>query len=100
MWFAIGTFFFSLGGIIGLFALKEWEGRHNRTVLPALRQRTDVLAFRLKELLAALQTDLEKLPPEIVHVSRIFIHEVALLAAALLRFLALALRRFLLCFCA
>ncbi|OGG79597.1 hypothetical protein A3A39_02100 [Candidatus Kaiserbacteria bacterium RIFCSPLOWO2_01_FULL_54_13] len=89
MWLATSAFLFSLAGIVGLFALKEWETRHNRNMAPKLRERADAWAIRLKELLLALQVDAEKLPPEILHVSRIAIHEAALLSAAFLRFLAL-----------
>ena len=88
MMFTIGIFLFSLSGIAGLFALKVWETRRGRIVAPALREKSDMLAFRLKELLLALLADMEKLPPEVLHFLRIIIHEIALLAAALLRFLA------------
>lgn len=87
MWFSIGVFFFSLAGIAGLFAFKEWEGRNERTMAPRLRETLDAWALHLKDLGIALQADLEKLPPELVHLSRIAIHEVALGTAALLRFL-------------
>lgn len=88
MWFVAGTFLFSFVGIMGLLALKEWEIRHDRTLAPGFRARVDALALRVRELLLALQADLEKLSPEILHVVRVLIHEIALLTAAFLRFLA------------
>lgn len=84
---AIIIFLLSLAGIVGLFVLKEWEIRSNRVTAPLLRDKADQWAFRLKELLVALQADVEKLPPEILHISRLLIHEVALAAATFLRFL-------------
>ena len=86
---ATGFFVFSLLGIAGLFALKEWELRGGRTMAPELREKADALARRLKELVFALQADIEKLPPEALHASRIVLHRAALLAAAFLRFLSL-----------
>src|SRR3989344_4833929 len=94
MWAASALFFFSLAGIAGLFALKEWERRRYRVLFPELREKTDRLAFYLKELLTALRIDLEKLPPELLHISRNVIHEVALMAAGLLRFLSFQAHRF------
>ncbi len=88
MWTASTLFFFSLAGIAGLFALKEWERRRSRVLVPELRERADRLSFYLKELLVALRVDLEKLPPEVLHISRNVIHEAALMAAGLLRWLS------------
>lgn len=93
MVFAVGTFFFSLVGITALFSLKEWERRRNQTVVPALRSKADALARRAYELLLALETDVEKLPPELLHLARIGIHKVALSFAALLRILSLQVHR-------
>ncbi len=93
MWIATALFFLSLVGIVGLFTLKEWERRRSRVLVPELRERIDRLSFYLKELLVALRLDLEKLPPEILHISRIVIHEMALTAARLLRFLSLQAHR-------
>ena len=94
MWVASTLFFFSLVSIAGLFALKEWERRRSRVLVPELREKMDKLSFYLKELLAALRIDLEKLPPELLHISRNIIHEVALMAAGLLRFLSFQAHRF------
>lgn len=88
MEFAVGIFVFSLAGIAGLFTAKEWELRRGRALLPAWQGKTDEWAHRLDELLVALKADLEKLPPEIVHLSRLAAHEITLAMAALLRFLS------------
>lgn len=90
---AFSVFIISLAGIVGLFALKEWEGRTGKLLAPTLRERLDVWAFRSNELWIALQADLEKLPPEIVHGARIVLHELALATAALLRFLSVQAHR-------
>ena len=85
---AFPLFLCSLLGIAGLFALKEWESRRDRVVFPALRRAMDAHTLRLVELLVALQADIEKLPPEIAHASRLAVQESALAAASLLRFLS------------
>ncbi len=94
MWTAAAFFIFSIAGITGLFALKEWELRQGRVLAPELREKMDKLSFHLKELLFALQMDLEKLPPEILHISRTVLHETALTAAGLLRLLSYQAHRF------
>lgn len=93
MAFAIGTFLFSLAGIAGLFALKTWEIRRGRILAPAFRERLNVAAFRARELLLALEADLEKLPPEMLHVTRLILHKTVLFSAGALRFLALQTHR-------
>lgn len=93
MAFAIGTFLFSLASIVSLFALKAWEIRRGTIVVPALRERLNVLAARTHELLLALEADFEKLPPEMLHLARAWLHYVVLFSAALLRFLALQAHR-------
>lgn len=85
MTLGIGIFVLSLLGIIALFAGKYWEIRFERVLLPALRQKADVRAEQLKELMDAARLDLAKLPPEALRLSRIGIHEVALGFAALAR---------------
>lgn len=84
----IGTLLFSLVGLAGLFMLKEWEFRRGRVVFPALRERLDMLAVRIKELAFALLVDAEKLPPALLHFSRAAVHVFALFAAKLLRYAA------------
>ena len=85
MIFAIATFFLSLAGIAGLLAVKEWEWKRGKILFPAVREKLDLWDARLRELVCALQVDIEKLPPEIIHISRIIVHEAALAAAAFLR---------------
>ncbi len=84
--FTIIMFLFSVAGIVTLFAIKEWEEKNSRTLVPSFRQKLDVQALRLKELGAAAQKDLAKLPPEIVHLARVGIHIGALEAARFARF--------------
>ena len=81
----IAIFLFSLFGVIVLFAVKYWEIRRERIFLPAWRQRADMRAEQLKELLDAARVDLSKLPPLTVRVSRILIHTFALGFAAFAR---------------
>ena len=88
MAFTVSVFFFSLMSITGLFVIKEWENSRGRTFVPRFRARIDEWAYRLSELVKALQKDVEKLPPEIVHVSRLIVHEMALAVAGFLRFLS------------
>jgi hypothetical protein len=87
MWFAVGLFIFSLGAILSLFALKEWEGKRESIVLPGLRRKADAFALKLKAMLIGFQQDLEKLPGEMLHLLRIAIHEAMIAAAGLLRLL-------------
>ncbi|OGG57559.1 hypothetical protein A2853_01680 [Candidatus Kaiserbacteria bacterium RIFCSPHIGHO2_01_FULL_55_17] len=81
-------FFISLAGLAGFLGLKEWEVRSGRIALPAFRTRLDRWAFLLNDLLVALRADAEKIPPEVVHLSRILLHELALLVGTSLHFLA------------
>ena len=83
----MSAFFLSLVGIVGLFAVRGWEIRHERVVAPRLRARVEGWALHFKELMSALEKDAEKLPPELLHLSRIVIHRIALALAALMRFL-------------
>ncbi len=85
MIFAIVVFFSTLLATIALFALKYWEIRQEHIFLPALRQRADIRARQLKELLDAARVDLSKIPPEALRLSRIGIHQCALGFAALAR---------------
>lgn len=86
---AYAVFFVSLAGLVGLFGLKEWEIRSGRVYVPALRGKLDQWAFFLRDIMVALKADAEKIPPEMLHLSRILVHEIALSLASLLRFLAL-----------
>ena len=85
MTLAFVVFFFSLFAIAFLFALKSWEIRKERIVFAPLREKADVRALQLKELLDAARLDLSKLPPGAVRLSRIGIHQLALGFAALAR---------------
>ena len=77
--FVAGIFFFgSLLGIVAIFGLKYWEKRVGRVYAPAFRDKADVYATQLKELLAAAQMDLAKVPPALIRLSRFFIRETAL----------------------
>ena len=80
------VFFVSFVGIVLLFGLKYWEIRRKRVLMPAAREKFDVRALRVKELLTAARTDLERIPPFLVVLTRLAVHEVALAIAALARF--------------
>ncbi len=86
---AYTVFFISLAGLVGLFGLKEWESRSSRVSFPALRGKLDQWAFFLRDIMAALKADAEKILPEMLHLSRILVHEIALSLASLLRYLSL-----------
>jgi len=93
MAFTLGMFGISLLGIVGLFAIKRWEIKNERVLAPGLRERADRLAFRLKELLLALEADAQRLPPELLHGSRTLLHQGALIVASFLRFLSIQVHR-------
>ncbi len=85
MLFAFIVFFVSLSGIVLLFVLKYVEVNTRRILFAPLRERADVRALQLKELLDAARLDLSKIPPEVVRLSRIGIHQLALGFAAFAR---------------
>lgn len=85
--FAAVMFGLSLIAIVALFELKRREGKSGRVYFPALRERLDVRALHIKDLITAAEADLAKLPPEAVHLSRVGIHVLALEVARLARFL-------------
>src|SRR3989344_892136 len=85
MTLAFVVFFFSLFAIAFLFALKSWEIRKERIVFAPLREKADVRALQLKELLDAALLDLSKLPPGAVRLSSIAIHQLALGFATIAR---------------
>ena len=85
MTLAFVIFFFSLFAIAFLFALKYWEIRKERIVFAPWREQADVRALQLKELLDAARLDLSKIPPEVVRLSRIGIHQLAMGFAAFAR---------------
>ncbi|MBI4080095.1 hypothetical protein HY414_02635 [Candidatus Kaiserbacteria bacterium] len=82
------VFFVSFAGLVGFFGLKEWEIRTGKTAFTSIRGKLDAWALYIEEMMVALKKDAEKLPPELVHLSRILVHEIALSLAASLRFLS------------
>ena len=87
MVFATLIFALSLLGIIILFVLKAWEVRTERFLAPLLRERIDGRALEVKRLIALSQGELRKLPPEMVFLMRTVLHDAALGAASVARFL-------------
>ncbi len=84
--FVAAVFFFgSFLGIAAIFGLKYWEQRTGRTLVPAFREKIDVRALQIKELLAAARIDIAKVPPALLRLSRFLIHEAALGFAFLAR---------------
>lgn len=86
---AYTIFFLSLISLVGFFWLKERERTRTHASFSMLRERLDSYAVRLQDLIIVLKTDAEKIPPDIMHISRILIHEIALSLASALRFLSL-----------
>ncbi|MEK7093673.1 MAG: hypothetical protein AAB927_04300 [Patescibacteria group bacterium] len=80
-------FFLSLLGIAGLFFVKHREEKRQRVIAQDLRLRADERALEFKTWLENSRGELKKLPPELLRLSRIAIHEAALGAAASARFL-------------
>ncbi|OGG56131.1 hypothetical protein A3D71_02925 [Candidatus Kaiserbacteria bacterium RIFCSPHIGHO2_02_FULL_55_20] len=85
MTISIGIFLLSLFCIVALFAGKYWELRSERVLLPVWREKLDMRAQQLKELMDAARVDVAKLPPEALRVSRIAVHQLALGFAAFAR---------------
>ena len=83
----IGVFALSLLGIIALFSVKAWELKSSRVLIPSIREKADARALELKRLLAQSQVELHKLPPEIMYLARTIVHDAALGAAWIARFL-------------
>jgi len=84
--FAIITFSFALAGILLLFSLKMREEKTGRVHLPEWREAGDREALHFKELLAAAQIDLKKVPPLAVHFAHVALHFAALEFARAARF--------------
>lgn len=87
MLIALTFFALSLLGIIVLFSLKAWELRTEKVLAPGMRGRVDAKADEFKQLMARAQEELKKLPPEMVYLSRVVLHDAALGAASVARFL-------------
>ena len=80
-------FALSLLCIMTLFSMKAWEMRTSTVVAPGLRRRLDARAIELKRFLARSQDELRKLPPEVVMLTRTILHDAALGAASVARYL-------------
>jgi hypothetical protein len=79
-------FFGSLIGIAVLFGIKYWEVHHGRTMVPArVRTRADRGALRVKTLLDMAREEAQRIPPAVVYIVRLLIHETALGTAMLAR---------------
>ncbi len=84
--FVASIFFFgSFLGIVAIFCVKYWERHVEKVYAPAFREKADRHALQLKELLTAAQMDLAKLPPALIRLSRLVVHEAALGFAFLAR---------------
>jgi len=74
MMLAFIVFIIALLAIAALFALKAWEEKRGRVLVPELRASLDERAVHLKDLLEAGQRDIEKLPSALLHLSRVALH--------------------------
>jgi hypothetical protein len=83
---AIAVFVSSLIGIAALFAQKAWELRRGSTVLPTMKLRADRYASEAKVALERGRVELEHLPPTLVRLSHVVLHQGALAAAAAARY--------------
>ncbi len=78
-------FFVSLAFIIALFVLRYYEERRGAKIAPRGRQLADNAALNLKDALVHGRTQLEKLPPEVAHLSMRGVYKGALGMAGLAR---------------
>jgi len=83
MTLAIGFLIFSIAGIAGLFTLKNWEGNRGRAFAPSLRSSADMRALELKGFLLWSRREIGELPPLLVRLARVGVHDLALGFAAL-----------------
>ncbi len=90
---AITIFALSALGIIVLFSLKAWEERSSRVIAPSVREKADASAHSVKRLIMQAEVQVKKLPPEMVYLSRTILHDIALGAAKLARFIERQLHR-------
>ena len=72
------VFFLSLLSVVGLFAVKYLENKHERILHPSFRQKADEHAIKLKELAHMSRGELSKLPPRAIIVAKAAIHASAL----------------------
>jgi hypothetical protein len=91
---ATAAFFVSLVLIIGLFVLRMVEERRGARFGARPRHLADNAALNLKDALVHGRTQLEKLPPEVAHMSMRTAHKGALGAASLARSLEAQAHRF------
>lgn len=94
MTFATVVFFASLVLIIALFAVRHFEEKRGARFGARSRHLADNAALNLKDTLAYGREQLEKLPPEVAHVSMGVIHAGALAAASLARLFEYQAHRF------
>src|SRR3989344_1853129 len=83
--FALIVFFASLVAIVCLFSLRSWEAARGARFLPLARARADEQARRLKSIIFASRSELSKLPPQMLYITRTLAHKGALGLASLAR---------------
>ena len=76
--FAVILFALSLVGIAGLFGVKQWELAKEQQLIPSLRDKADLRALKLKELLTHSKSNIERIPPVVARFTRILVHRGAL----------------------
>lgn len=84
---ASAIFVVALLGIVALFAVKFWEVSREEVIAPKLRGRADDRALKIKERLLNSRHEISKLPPFLMYLGRMTLHESALMLAALGRIL-------------
>lgn len=87
MGIAITVFALSFIGICALFVLKAHEGRTARIIAPRMREQADQSALSIKALIVRVQREARTLLPEILVLARTILHDAALGAAAVARYL-------------
>lgn len=86
MAFIFLAFVLSFAGIATLFFLKHRELATGKSAIPDVRMRLDARAFRIKELARAAQADLKRVPPMLLHLTRVWVHQAALRVARFARY--------------
>ena len=76
--FSAIVFLLSLLCVLGLFAVKYLENKHERILHPSFRQKMDLHARRLKELAHVSRGELSKLPPRAIIIAKEAVHAAAL----------------------
>ena len=94
MVFATAAFFVSLVLIIALFTVRRIEEKRGERYAARSRQLADNAALNFKDVLVHGREQLEKLPPEVAHVSMKTVHKGALGAASLARSMEAQAHRF------